>query len=446
MLIYFAVTNFKSFRDKVEFSMIPTVDDNKTKDHINRYDNISLLRIAAIYGNNAAGKTNLLEAIQALRKIVIGQMRRNEEIIVPFKLEPSCLSKPTEFEIEYLNGDNRYYFELSILKGEIQYERLSFILSDGTEKTIYERTLDNGKTSINFLQKANTDKEKMRLELFSEELDNRKCETFLRFAIKRDYLPEFGAAYGWFANKLEVVYSNAHYFGEIPFFADKHMKEKANLLLSLLDLGIEDIQLKQIPLEDLISDASLLVDIKHKVEENVVPVLVNRGKYEYHIFKDDGNRFWAGRLVTIHKNGVEFELYEESLGTRMVLELIPGMVGAIIARKVYLFDEFELGKHPEMTKLLVLSFVLAGENGNGQMIFTTHECNLLDLDILRKDEIWFAEKDNSGNSHIYSLSDFEPTEIINDDLKKDYLNGRYTKIPFFADPNKLKWYDYKAID
>ena len=103
--------------------------------------------------------------------------------------------------------------------------------------------------------------------------------------------------------------------------------------------------------------------------------------------------------------------------------------------RIYLDLEYV---YPEMTKELVLLYLMAGARSRGQLIFTTHECNLLDLDILRKDEIWFTEKDEGGVSHIYSLSDFKPN--YDKDIRKGYLAGQFTSIPFFTNPKELKWY------
>lgn len=436
MLIYFKVQNYKSFKDSVEFSMIPHEDIFNFEDHILKYGNFSILRTAAIYGSNGAGKTNLFDAIASLQKIVIGRRVQQEDLIVPFKLDTSCINEPTDFEIEYISDDIRYRYCLSIFKVSIVYESLSTINEQGEENLIYERTLGSDeKNTIELKKSFLSEKEEMRLELYAEELDKNKLETFLKFGSTRNF-NSLSSAYLWFERQLEVVKPGAHYKDQITFYSNPAMIELSNQIISILDLNIETVVVKLVPAQDLLPE-ELFADIKRKIDEENGSVIIGKGKLEYHIYKDDKGEYQAGRIQTIHKNGVEFELYEESYGTRKALDVIPGILGAL-SKKVYLFDEFELGKHPYLTRLLVMAYLVACQNARGQMIFTTHECNLLDLKLFRRDEIWFAERDDEGKSHIYSLSDFEPEE--SEDLQSDYLNGMFSRIPFLGNINKLNWH------
>lgn len=447
MILYYNIQNYKSFRDKVEFNMIASSegqDTNKT-DHIVNVFGVPTLRLSAIYGNNGAGKSTLLESIQKLRMIVVGVLKvKSKDDLKHFKLDPIFADRPTVFEIEYIAKSKRYCYHLSILNCVIVEEWICIVNDDNSVEYLFTREFKDGKIIISMPKYDNDLKERMRIELYSEELQKRPYTPFLRFGLSQ--YEELKDPFDWFANTLQVVRPNAHCLDEVKFFTDSHMHDLAVEMISFLKLDIEDIQVKTVPLGDLMigSNPETFEKIKNELDNNEGTVIMRRGDTEYTLYKDDNGEYLAGRIVTIHKNGIEFELDEESMGTRMIFELIPGFVGSIINNKVYLFDEIECNKHPEVTKELILMFLIAGTKSHGQLIFTTHECNLLDLDILRTDEIWFTEKDGDGVSHIYSLSDFKPT--YDKDIKKGYLEGRFTSIPFFTDPKQLNWYGDTEIN
>lgn len=434
MILYYNIENYKSFRDKVEFNMIACSDEKSEEEHVYKDYGVPLLRTAAIYGNNGAGKSSLLESIMKLRMIVIGK-GKNE--IKTFKLDKNYENKPTTFEIEFLAKKKRYCYHLSIMQGIIVEEWLCEVSSGNSSVYLFIRERIDGKTVIKLPSYENDEKEKMRIELYAEELDKRPSVAFLKYGLRQ--YQELEAPFAWFAKNLEVVRPNSHYIGYVSFFTDEKLRALAVEMLSFLKLDIEDIRVKTIALEDLLigTDKEIIEKLKKDIDESEY-VLIKRGDTDYTVYKDEKDVYQASRIVTVHKNGIEFELEEESMGTRMIFELIPGLVGSIIYGKVYLFDELECNKHPEMTKELVLLYLMAGARSRGQLIFTTHECNLLDLDILRKDEIWFTEKDEGGVSHIYSLSDFKPN--YDKDIRKGYLAGQFTSIPFFTNPKELKWY------
>jgi len=440
MILYYNIENYKAFRDKVEFNMIACSNNQKHQndEHVYNGFGIPLLRTSAIYGNNGAGKSTLLESIMKLRMIVTGMtVLKGPEDLKTFKLDSSYENKPTVFEIEFIAEGERYCYHLSILKSVIVEEWLCVVKPDNSNDYIFIRELKEKKTILKLPLYEHDMKEKMRIEVYAEELDRHPSMTFLKYGIRQyDVLK---VPFGWFAHTLEVVRPNAHYIGYISFFKDEKLRSLAINMLSFLKLGIEDVKVKTLLLDDLFigKDREIVQELKNDVDDNGY-VFIKRGETDYTVFKDDDDCYWAGRIVTIHKNGVEFELEEESMGTRMIFELIPGFVGSIVNGKVYLFDELECNKHPEVTKELIILYLLAGANHQGQLIFTTHECNLLDLDILRTDEIWFSEKDGDGVSHVYSLSEFKPN--YDKDIRKGYIEGRFTTIPFFADPKELNWY------
>ena len=138
-------------------------------------------------------------------------------------------------------------------------------------------------------------------------------------------------------------------------------------------------------------------------------------------------------------NEAEFDLDELSDGTLRLLDFIPAFRDVTLNRKVYVVDELERSMHPVLAKELVSKFSRDADT-KGQLIFTTHESNLLDQSIFRQDEIWFAEKGPKGNTSLYSLSDYKEHNTI--DIRKGYLNGRYGAVPFLANLQELNWHAY----
>ena len=143
------------------------------------------------------------------------------------------------------------------------------------------------------------------------------------------------------------------------------------------------------------------------------------------------------KTFNIGANGnlIDFEPEEQSDGTRRLLDLIPAIHYVSNKPAVFFIDEIDRSLHPTMVKELLRYFM--EHPAKGQLIFTTHESNLLDLEIFRQDEIWLTEKNKLGATTIYSLSDFKPRYDL--DIRKGYLAGRFGAIPFLGNLNDLNW-------
>ncbi|MDQ7033693.1 MAG: AAA family ATPase [Anaerolineae bacterium] len=147
------------------------------------------------------------------------------------------------------------------------------------------------------------------------------------------------------------------------------------------------------------------------------------------------------KITTAHKvegedNPIYLEVSEESDGTQRLFDIIPGLMDLIDGEKVFIIDELDRSLHPHLTRN-ILELFLKGKNNRSQLIVTTHEASLLNLDLLRRDEIWFIEKDRNGKSSAYSLEDFTPRK--DKDIRKGYLLGRYGSIPFLSTDIALEW-------
>ena len=161
--------------------------------------------------------------------------------------------------------------------------------------------------------------------------------------------------------------------------------------------------------------------------------------------KNDHGDLTAEKIITKHlnengSNDIIFEFEEESDGTKRLFDLIPIIMSVkfgVFLSKTFLVDEIDRSLHPELTRKLLETFLNSNDSSQNQLILTTHESSLLDLNLLRRDEIWFVEKKKDSSSHLYSLEEFKPR--FDTEIRKAYLQGRYGAIPFISDANQLGW-------
>ncbi|MBP1593011.1 MAG: hypothetical protein H6Q12_29 [Bacteroidetes bacterium] len=439
MIIYFAVTNFKSFKERVEFNMLAG-NYKRFQEHIYSEQSLNLLRCSAMYGNNGAGKSNLILAMEKLQEIVKGVLEvENVDDLPYFKLDPICIDQPTVFEIEFFFHGIRYSYYISFLKGKIIEEWLVKVFQNNKTENIFNRTIKNNKTILVVGEKSKktTTKELMRMEIYAEELSKKGNKPFLLDGFEKE-VNGLIEPFLWFYFYLKIVRPGYSYPSKIKSFEDDNFKDKAKKILTSLCLGIDDIKIESVPLDDFLGKGDDIKSAKDEIDKSHFPKIVKKGKIEYSLYKNQKDEYVAAKIVTVHNQNVDFDFFEESTGTQKIIELLPSIISAIVEKDItYVFDEIETSKHPEVIKELLRIFLNAGNTHSGQIIFSTHECNLLDLDLLRQDEIWFAEKDQKGVSHIYSLSDFKPR--FDKDIRKGYLEGQFTKIPFFTNPKELNW-------
>ena len=183
--------------------------------------------------------------------------------------------------------------------------------------------------------------------------------------------------------------------------------------------------------------SKLLEDIAED-KDGIAVIRLEQGN-EFLIERSEENHFYRISIQAAHEpqpgKVIPLDLSEESDGTRRLLNLLPALHYLQTGNAVFFIDEIDRSMHPILARQFLEFFLKSCQGGRHQIIITTHESNLLDLDLLRRDEIWFAEKDQAGSSHLYSLADF--TVRTDQDIRKRYLQGRYGAIPFLGDLNAL---------
>jgi AAA15 family ATPase/GTPase len=446
MLIRFIAKNIFSFKNETEFNLFPNKSQG-LQHHKVRIGDFDFLRYSAIYGANGSGKSNLIKAISYLEKLVEEGKLSSETEYIKFKLNEDNLKAPVSLGIEFITNGEPFFYTITFNEGIILYESLAKS-NKSDDILIFERNYENETQEIKFHDDYyKTDKEKLFAEVLSEKLI-KKNELLITF-LSKNYPEDFKSTYSafrWFEVTLVIIKPDARP-GGIAYILDKDstIKDFANKFIPSLNTGISKIEIETKKIEEFFGengDAKLKRKIIEdlKSEPNKLSILTHNETGEEITIVYENNEVLAKRLVTKHQNNLgeskDFNLGEESDGTRRLIDYIPAFQGIINDNKVFVIDEIERSIHPMTIKEIMTKLAL-DESVKGQLIFSTHESNLLDQSIFRADEIWFAQKDIDGSSKIYSLSDFKIHNTIN--IENGYLKGRFGGIPFLGNLKDLNW-------
>ncbi|MBF2707160.1 AAA family ATPase [Flavobacterium soyangense] len=436
-----------SFKEETEFNMLPAKGNGSKllQNHITKTKSgIDVLKTAAIYGANAAGKSNLINAIDYFKSIVFNE----ESLLVPqskkFRVDSSYKSKPTTFRMEYEYMGIHFDYAIEIFKGKIKEEWLYQIESvkKGKEKLLYKR-IDN---EVEFGDTFKNSKDLSYIQKYlKKELKDTESVLDACFGVIDD-IDILDTVYIGLS-KLTIVtpFSRSYHYSESILTGNKSTKFAKDLLINS-KTGIEDLIIKEIDADvffsysdedfkkEMIDDLETSLDNRKDKTTNVV--LTFPFNSQVNVLKKIGEKYFVSILKTKHFNSPDlFDFDEESDGTNRLFELSPAFEQLIHeGNVVYIIDELERSMHPLLAKELLKMYSL-NSTSKSQLIFTTHESHLLDNNLLRRDEIWFTEKKSDGSTEFYPLSNFNPRG--DKVLERGYLEGRYGGIPFLGDFSKL---------
>lgn len=410
MLIEFSVKNFMSFKDKVTLSM-EKGSGNENIDNVVFNDITNLLKVSAIYGANASGKSNLLKAFTCAILMVRDSSKIPLEgkwnFIKPFLFDSKTRNMPSEFEFIFIANNIKYRYFFSADENKI-YDELLEAYYTQKPTTIFSRTNTN---TYEFASDKN------KLEILKS--NNTENKLFLTTATTWNY-DKTKDAYLWFINQIDT-YDSLETIRDKDLIEykskDEELKKFALKLLKKTDILIKDIYVdyeeKEIDNTSMTSITKMTGDSKLK---NI--------KIEFeHVVVDENNNSHVYKLP--------YAL--ESSGTKVLFAFAPFLKRAFNSTKVVIIDELEKSMHPMLVEFIIKLFNNKEINkSNSQLIFATHATNLLNLEILRRDQIWFTEKDElTGISTLYPLDSFSVRKDEN--IEKGYTNGRYGAIPFIKD-------------
>lgn len=441
MLIRFIVQNFRSINDEIELSMIPG-RVRKHPDHVVKASNksgYSLLKTAVLYGANAAGKSNLVEAIRFAQTQIVKGTRAGEKIAFQrFRLDEEARSQPARFEFEIKVYDKAYAYGFEVTPDTVHAEWLYELYKTKESKRLFDRITKNNQSQVEVNKKLlGIGKEDSRFLQFVAK-GTRPNQLFLTECNERN-VPYFSDVINWFQKVLLVlpppsVQANSM---EMHLKGDEELIDTLVKSLKSFNIDISGIQLKEIK-ENLPSDLSELFD---KMPGDMQYVVIGGSRGRIVIRRDEEGIVRAFRVVTTHKasddSDVQFEFNEESDGTIRLIDLLSGFITSLEDERVFVVDELDRSLHPVLSCNFLDFFLKSTAGFPNQLIVTTHESALLDLELLRRDEIWFVDKNKKGATELYSLEEFTPR--YDKDIRRGYLQGRYGAIPIVRKARELGW-------
>jgi hypothetical protein len=359
-----------------------------------------VLPVATIYGANASGKTNVVLALQFMRSVVINSHARWEPDKA-IRLEPFAgeSDAPTTFSVDFLLDGVRHQYGFS-LSPEAVLEEWMYAYPLGKKQTWFARERNR---PISFSVKLQGDNRTI-------ERLTRPNSLFLSAAAQNNH-EALSPVYRWFSRSLSFVVGGRSLTNQRArtLYSDADLQQKSARLLSLADLGITDLSVQEV------EEAKTLV-------ANALSL---------------GESFKIQFLHRIGDATLPFNASQESMGTVAFLCLLEPVIRALNVGGVVCVDELDRSLHPLLAIELIRQFSDTKHNSaSAQLIFNTHDTNLLSAGVLRRDQIWFTEKGQAGATHLYPLTDFKPRKQEN--LENGYLQGRYGAIPFLNADRFLK--------
>jgi hypothetical protein len=442
MVVSFSVSNFRSFSAEETLSLVASnrlsgshdehavpIPDSKEQ----------VLRTVVLYGANGAGKSNLFKALRYLKAIALEQRVKNSGTRRKPFLFAEAPAGPSTFDLQFIAADKLYRYGCKVDDDRITEEWLFHVVGN-RQRLFYERTTDgNGKVVVDASGLKDAGEKVLALATVGGPQNQSFLATVNATLEPSDVGADLAQVLTWFAKSLVLVGPDASYLGLGSLLdSDTDFMSFAGAYLKSASTGVDHLEIIKTEISKDEADKLLPDGLASKVlrnlaeDENGLPLRLGDGK-ELVVEHSGDDHFYLMDVQAAHERetgeAVRLELSEESDGTRRLLNLIPALHNPQFAY-VYFIDEIDRSLHPMLVKEFLGFFLKSRDCTSCQIIVTTHESNLLDQDLLRRDEIWFAEKDRAGATRLYSLLDFK---VRNDrDLRKGYLQGRFGAVPFLA--------------
>jgi uncharacterized protein len=447
MIVSFSVANFRSFLTEETFSLVASrrLAQRHQEHEVSIPGSTEMvLRTAVLYGANGAGKSNLFKALAYVKRMALESRSKGSGTgREAFRLGTSA-EDPSSFDLQFIADSKLYRFGFKVDDNHIREEWLVRI--DGSkERPIYERTTDStGKVEvIPGLKGA----EKLQALATVGGPQNQSFLATIRVTLEdTDLDEELRAVLDWFGNGLQLISPDSSYAALGDRLAnDDDFRVFAEEFLKASSTGVDHLKVmkKEITEEELrglISESLFKRVLKEISEDEDGVAVVNYGVGSVLLIeRSDTAQFYQITIQPMHAQSqgqeIAFKLSDESDGTLRLLNLIPSLYYPRNTGAVYFIDEIDRSLHPKLVFDFLKFFLQSCQGTQRQVLVTTHESNLLDQELLRRDEIWFAEKDSSAATRLYSLSDYK---VRNDlEIRKHYLQGRFGAIPFLGNLERL---------
>ena len=434
MLVNFRVENFKSFKDLTEFSMESTKLKNLKDSNTFDINNISLLKSAVIYGANASGKSNFLKAMIRMRQIILNSTNIQQMKNYPhdaFLLNSSTKDKGTMYEMEFIIDTVLYRYGFEIDKN-----------ATIIEEWLYHKKIEAKAREVKLFYRK-----KQNISLGTKFKEGKKLESKVRDnALFLSVVAEFNGE-----NSLKIVnwfFYDFEMLSNLKSDDFKHLttavlgdeensryKEKIVNLIKNSDTGIYDLKSQKISIDEFIN-----LENKYNLDNQLLKKFLEEAS------GDDLDNEDTTKVMTIHiqydeNNNVTkfkpFDLSFESEGTQRLLALSAPLILALEKGSTLIIDELDNSLHTTLVEAILKLFNSKETNpNNAQLIFTTHDTNLLNQELFRRDQIWFTEKNIYGASELYSLVEYGKGKTRDDlVLEKNYLDGKFGAVPHIGSLN-----------
>jgi AAA15 family ATPase/GTPase len=424
MLIQFSVKNYKTFADEVKLSMVASKDDTlQEKNVFSSGFGYDLLKSAVVYGANASGKSKLIEAMRFMKSFVenSSNYQSNKPInTAPFKLSTVKEKEPSLFEVIFIYENEMYRYGFEVTTEKIISEWLFVRQKNGKPKETElfyreEQKFDYNKTKFKVKDLIDKDRVKENTLLLSRaDMDNEKTAK---------------KVFHWLVSELNVLFASKEedFLGYTVSKLQEDNSNKQNIIrfLNSADLGIEDL----LP----------IFEDPEKLPKGLIEMLEKKSDGKpIKVFSDVNTSRKKFNEYLEHVGHSTFSMDDdESQGTNKYFALSAPILDTLEKGKTLFVDELDAKLHPNLVCKLVALFNSDITNPkNAQLIFNTHDTNLLSSGLFRRDQIWFTEKNHYGAATLYSLADFKNIRK-DDNYEKNYIAGKYGAIPFLGDFGKI---------
>lgn len=447
MFIGFSVSNFLSFKTTQTMSMIAS-KVARHKQHILMGNGKKVLKTGLIYGANAGGKSNFIKAIDFSRDIILEGLEQVDLNKKYFRIDTSNYKVPGVFEYRLMTQSGKEYsygIAISYAEKEIISEWLIRIEKNGSETFVFNRDINEDGENITESEiKYENREEAIRWQVYLEDFGKNISDPLKKKTILSDIAERSGKQVGIFKEILDVynwfqsiiiLFPTSQYSGLNQMVEKENVRQFFSKMMQYFDTGIMSVESKQGPMDfDKIFEgipAEYAEKLKIKISNDITneSVLCKVNNQIYSLKKDDDGNIITTKMMQNHGNGQDlFEYADESDGTKRLFDLIP-LFYEHNGNRVIFIDEIDRSLHTNLTRRFLELFYKLTERDNSQLIATTHDSNLLDLDLIRQDEIWFVERVKDQSSRMYSLNRYK--ERYDKRVDKEYLLGRYEAVPVF---------------
>lgn len=438
MLLKYIVKNYKSIAHPIEYSMFPTTQNLDHKYLVTLHTvqgPWKILRRGALLGPNASGKSNFIQSLDFARDYIVEAQKSGTRTGIPqFKGDFSDIGKNSTFQFMFYHNENVYEYGFTLDDFRVKEEWL-MILGKTTFLPIFQRlTTNEDVTSIelsHYLGRKNSRKRRLA-ELLKETIKKNQRNQLFLYKLSENGFSIAESIVEWFYNIQIIFPSSQVHMLEMRLMQNEDFARFLSSKLVNYDTGINKIfaQAKKVQLNKLLID----MDIPQEIIDDILQKregLVNINGRLFIFNEENGEPMLCEMILEHSLAGKTFSFHkdEESDGTQRLLDLLPILFGLTAKSSVFFIDEIDRCLHTKLTKTFINDFI-AKEHRN-QLIFTAHDVNLISLEDLTQDEIWFIEKNHSGESYLKPFSDYvlSPDTVDGYSNIKSYLAGRFGAVP-----------------